>query len=73
MNAPEHLLKFDSKQLKEEYRHGLKLYAETAWGWSELNPVSFIKQIQKNKSTVLAYVSFKKSGAAVLKIPFRTS
>lgn len=34
-------------ELKEELSAGLRLFAETAWGWVELKASAFLKQVEK--------------------------
>lgn len=58
-------------QLKQELHEGLRIFAETAWGWSELKAAAFVKQVEESGGKVRAYSEVRKSGAITLKVPRR--
>jgi hypothetical protein len=76
---PHELGKFTLAQLREEHdngRGGLKLYAETAWGWSELKVAPFLKQLERadgreDLPVVFTITTIRRNGSATLKIPRR--
>jgi hypothetical protein len=76
---PQELASMTLAQLREEHDHGrggLKIYAETAWGWSELKVAPFLKQLERDDGSedlpvVLAIMTIRRGGSATLKIPRR--
>ena len=67
----ESLSKYTAAQLRSESRSGLKIFAETGWGWSELKVSAFVKQVDKAGSTILAYTEVRNDGGITLKVPCR--
>ena len=59
-----------AEELKQELPEGLRVFAETAWGWSELQASAFVRQL-KPGAKVTAYCEVRKSGAITLKVPRR--
>ena len=62
---------FTAAELKQELPEGLKIFAETAFGWSELKASAFVKQLEESKSCVVAYCDVRKGGSITLKVPYR--
>ena len=60
-----------AEELKQELPEGLRVFAETAWGWSELKAAAFIKQVEKSGGKVTAYSEVRKGGAITIKVPRR--
>ena len=60
-------------ELKDEANNGLKLYAETAWGWSELKVAAFLRQAERKNygATIIGYIEVRKCGSLTVKIPLR--
>lgn len=62
-------------ELLEEKENGLRLYAETAWGWSSLKVAPFLRQVAAqgngNDPIVIGYCDIRKDGGITLKIPNR--
>jgi hypothetical protein len=57
-------------ELKNELPEGLKIFAETALGWSELKASAFVRQMEKHGfSEVSAFCEVRKNGAITLKVP----
>lgn len=69
MSADESLSVISIDELKQELPEGLRIYAETAWGWSELKAAAFVKQVEKSGGKVTAYCDVIKGGAISLKVP----
>ena len=58
-------------ELKQELPEGLRIFAETAWGWSELKAAAFVKQVERSGGKVTAYSEVRKGGSITLKVPRR--
>lgn len=70
--SDESLSRYTIVQLRDELSGGgLKIFAETAWGWSELKPAIFIRQLEKDGSDLIAYTELRTGGQATLKVPRR--
>lgn len=58
------------KELREEIKEGLRIQVETAWGWSDVKVIPFLKQVEKGRGgVVIAYCDISKTGALTLKVP----
>ena len=58
--------------LREEVGNGLKIYVETAWGWSELKVGPFLRQAETAASAaVYGFSEVRRDGSITLKIPRR--
>jgi hypothetical protein len=62
--------------LKEEFDHGrggLRIYADTAWGWQELKVAPFLRYVEKHnrEGLVFAITEIRRNGSASLKLPRR--
>jgi len=71
-NILEHLHETSLFELQSEKSEGLRIFTETAWGWSELKVAPFLKQLEGNNLTVVGYVDIGKSGNLIVKIPHNT-
>jgi hypothetical protein len=60
---------YTASQLREESRNGLKIYVETAWGWTEVKVDPFLKQVETGK--FLAWTTIRRDGGVTLKVPCR--
>ena len=65
------LTNYTLPQLRPEVEKGLKLYAETAWGWSELKVGAFLKALEKSRTTIVGYTEIRKNGALSIRLPRR--
>lgn len=61
---------YKKSDLEAEAPAGLQLFAETAWGWSELKVKPFLAEL-KPTSIVVAITEVTKSGRVKLMIPRR--
>lgn len=62
--------------LKEEFDHGrggLKIYADTAWGWQELKVAPFLRHLEKHNKIGMVYgiTEIRRNGSLSLKLPPR--
>lgn len=71
MNTDDSLSTHTVKELKEELPEGLRVFAETAWGWSELKAAAFVKQVEAQGGRVTTYCEVRKGGGITLKVPRR--
>lgn len=59
------------EELKEEANNGLRVEAETAWGWIELKVGKFLSAVEKRGGAVVAYGDIRRCGGLTLKVPRR--
>lgn len=59
------------EEMKQELPEGLRIYAETAWGWSELKAAAFVKQVEARGGRVTAYCEVRRGGGITIKVPRR--
>lgn len=61
-------------QLRDELTAGLRIYVETAWGWTEVKAPQFLRQVERRSgesAVIHAYTKIRKGGAVTLEIPRR--
>ena len=58
--------------LEEEYKNGLRIQVETAWGWADVAVGKFLSLIKKSgTSNVVAFTEVRRCGSLTLKVPRR--
>jgi hypothetical protein len=67
----ESLDKYTLDELKDEADIGLRVEAETAWGWVELKVGKFLSAVEKRGGPVVAYGEIRRCGGLTIKVPRR--